>query len=164
MEIEEDLIGETTILREEDQSLKGNIALNQTLARTTRDASSVVKKVIGREIVPMFKGSNSSSVNVADAKGFKKEPLILAASIQDTRDEWVLDSGASFHITPNKEVLFDLKQVSGGKVLMGNNTFSEIEGVGKVCIKGSDGSIVILTNVKFMPTMGRNLISYGCLE
>ena len=81
MEIEEDLIGETTILREEDQSLKGNIALNQTLARTTRDASSVVKKVIGREIVPMFKGSNSSSVNVAEAKGFKKEPLILAASI-----------------------------------------------------------------------------------
>ena len=60
--------------------------------------------------------------------------------------------------------MFDLKQVSGGKVLMGNNTFSEIEGVGKVRIKGSDGSIVILTNVKFMPTMGRNLISYGCLE
>lgn len=110
------------------------------------------------------KGSNSSSVNVASAKVVKREPLILTASVQDTRDEWVLDSGASFHITPNKEVLFDLKEASGGKVLMGNNTFSEIEGVGKVRIKTRDGSIVILTDVKFMPTMGRNLISFGCLE
>ena len=83
---------------------------------------------------------------------------------QNTRDEWVLDSGASFHITPNKEVLFDLKEASGEKVLMRNNTFSGIEGVEKICIRGSDGSIVILTDVKFMPTMGRNLISFGCLE
>lgn len=103
-------------------------------------------------------------MNVASAKVVKREPLILTTSVQDTRDEWVLDSGASFHITPNKEVLFDLKEASGGKVLMGNNTFSEIEGVGKVRIKTRDGSIVILTDVKFMPTMGRNLISFGCLE
>lgn len=110
-----------------------------------------------------FKGSSSSSVNVAAAKESKKEPLILTASLQDTWNEWVLDSGASFHITPNKEVLFDLKEASGGRVLMGNK-FSEIEGVGKIRIKGSDGSIVILTDVKFMPTMGRNLISYDVLR
>lgn len=100
-------------------------------------------------------------MNVATTR---KEPLILMASIQDTRNEWVMDSGASFHITPNREVLFDLKECSGGKVLMGNNTFSEINGVGKVRIKRPDRSIVILTDVKFMPNMGRNLISYGCLE
>lgn len=100
-------------------------------------------------------------MNVATTR---KEPLILMASIQDTRNEWVMDSGASFHITPNREVLFDLKECSGGKVLMGNNTFSEINGVGKVRIKRPDRSIVILTDVKFMPTMGRNLISYRCLE
>ena len=46
---------------------------------------------------------------------------------------------------------------------MGNNTISEINGVGKIRIKRPDGSIVVLTDVKFMPTMGRNL-SYGCLE
>ena len=75
-----------------------------------------------------------------------------------------MDSGASFHITPNKEVLFDFHESEGGKVLMGNDTYSEIKGVGKIRIRNPDGTMVVLTEVKYMPTMGRNLISYGCLE
>lgn len=59
---------------------------------------------------------------------------------------------------------FYLKEVSGGKVLMGNNTFSKIECVGKIRIKRPNGSIVILTDVKFMPTMGRKMISYRCFD
>lgn len=90
-------------------------------------------------------------MNVATTR---KEPLILTASIHDTMDEWVMDSGESLHITPNRDVLFDFKECSGGKLLMGNNTFSEINGVGKIRIKRSDGSIVVLTDVKFMPNMG----------
>lgn len=114
-----------------------------------------------RECPDKGKNKGTSSVNVASSKN---QPLILTASIQDTRDEWVMDSGASLHITPNRDLLFDFKDCSGGKVLMGNNTFSEINGVGKIRIKRHDGSVVILTDVKYMPTMGRNLISYGCLE
>lgn len=47
---------------------------------------------------------------------------------------------------------------------MGNNTISEIKGLGKIHIKKHDRYIVILTNVKSMPTVRRNLISYGCFE
>lgn len=47
---------------------------------------------------------------------------------------------------------------------MGNNTQSEVKGIGKLKIINSDGSIVILSDVRYMPTMGRNLISYGQLE
>ena len=50
------------------------------------------------------------------------------ASQQATKHEWVLDSGCKFHITPNKDVLFDLEDIEGGKVLMGNNTIREIKG------------------------------------
>ena len=109
------------------------------------------------------KGKNmgSSSANVAAAK---KEPLILTASVQDTRKEWVMDYGARFHIIPNREALFDLQEGEGGKVLMGNDTYSEIKGVGKIRIRNPDGSIVVLTGVKYMPTMGRSLISCGGLE
>lgn len=121
----------------------------------------MAKKVIRRESVHI---KGSSKVPVRLAKVSNQEPLILTASIQDVRNEWVLDSGASFRITPKKVVLFDLKEVDGGKVWMGNNTFSEIKRVGKIHIKGEDGSIMILIDVKFMPKMGRNLISYGCLE
>ena len=103
----------------------------------------------------------SNSVNIAEEK---EEPLVLVASQQATKDEWVLDSGCTFHITPNKDVLFDLEDIEGGKVLMGNNTISEIKGIGKIRIMNDDGSSEILTDVRYMPTMGRNLISYGLLE
>ena len=75
-----------------------------------------------------------------------------------------MDSGCSFHITPYKESLFDLQELDGGKVLMGNMTHSEVKGLGKIKILNPDNSVVILAEVRYMPTMGRNLISYGQLE
>ena len=90
--------------------------------------------------------------------------MILTENVQDTKAEWILESGCSFHITPNREVLFDLKEMEGGKVLMGNNTISEVKGVGKLRTVNPDQSTVVLTEVRYMPTMVRNLISYGQLE
>ncbi|KAF8081786.1 hypothetical protein N665_0867s0008 [Sinapis alba] len=75
-----------------------------------------------------------------------------------------MDSGCSFHSTPGKEVLFDFKEYNGGSVLMPNNTKGSIKGMEKNRIKNSDGSEVILKDVKYMPEVSRNLISYGMLE
>ena len=75
-----------------------------------------------------------------------------------------MDSGCLFHITPDKSFLFDLEKFKGGKVLMANNTHSNIQGTGKIKILNPDGSLVILTGVRYMPDMSRNLISYGMLE
>ena len=47
---------------------------------------------------------------------------MLTVSTNDSKEEWVMDSGFSFHITPNKDVLFDLEEFEGGRVLMANNT------------------------------------------
>lgn len=74
-------------------------------------------------------------MNVAAAKESKKQHLILTASLQDSRDEWVLDSGASFHITPNKEVLFDLKEASGGKVLVGTIRLVRLKELAKFALR-----------------------------
>lgn len=93
-----------------------------------------------------------------------KQPLVLTVSAENSEGEWVMDSGCSFHITPDREFLFDFKKVSGGKVLMANNTHCDIEGIGKVKIVNPDGSMVVLTEVRYMPGMSRNLISYGMLE
>lgn len=94
----------------------------------------------------------------------KQQPLVLTVSTQDTKDEWVLDSGCSFHITPHRHVLLDFKEVKGGKVLMANNTQCNVEGIGKIKITNTDGKEVILTDVRYMPKISRNLISYGMLE
>lgn len=105
-------------------------------------------------------GNKQQNANVAQ----RQEPMILTASVHDTRDQWVLDSGCTFHITPDKDALFDFEEVDGGKVLMGNNTYSEVTGIGKLKIINPDKTEVILTNVRYMPSMGRNLISFGQLE
>ncbi|CAA7021882.1 unnamed protein product [Microthlaspi erraticum] len=106
-------------------------------------------------------GKQSNSANVAHEK---EQPMILTASIQGNVKEWVMDSGCTFHITPDRDALFDFKEVDGGKVTMGNNTYSEVKGIGKLKIINSEGGTVILTDVRYMPSMGKNLISYGQLE
>uniref|UniRef100_A0A1J3EV45 Retrovirus-related Pol polyprotein from transposon TNT 1-94 n=1 Tax=Noccaea caerulescens TaxID=107243 RepID=A0A1J3EV45_NOCCA len=103
---------------------------------------------------------NSSANTAAEIN----QPFVLTVSSQYTKDEWVLDSGCTFHITPNKELMFDLKEFEGGKVHMANSTYSEVKGIGKIRITNPDGTVVILTDVRYMPDMSRNLISYGMLE
>ena len=73
---------------------------------------------------------------------------MLTTSVQDTKQEWIMDSGCYYHSTSNKEVMFDLKEFSGGSVLMANNTQCDIKGIGKIKIRNSDGSEVILTGVR----------------
>ena len=102
-------------------------------------------------------GNKQQNANVAQ----RQEPMILTASIHDTRDQWVLDSCCTVHITPDREVLFDFKEVNEGNVLMGNNTYSEVAGIGKLKIVNPDNTEVILSNMRYIPTMGRNLISFG---
>lgn len=74
-----------------------------------------------------------------------------------------MDSGCTFHITPDREVLFDFKALKGGKALMANNSDSEVKR-GKIKILTVEGTIVIVTDVKYMPEARRNLISYGMLD
>ncbi|XP_024007234.1 uncharacterized protein LOC112083440 [Eutrema salsugineum] len=90
--------------------------------------------------------------------------MVLSVSTQDTKKEWILDSGCSYHSTPDKEVLFDFKEFDSGRVLMANNTHCNIKGMGKIQIQNPDGSVVILKDVKYIPEVSRNLISYGMLE
>ncbi|KAL1206947.1 Retrovirus-related Pol polyprotein from transposon TNT 1-94 [Cardamine amara subsp. amara] len=91
----------------------------------------------------------------------EKHHMVLTASLHNTKHEWVLDYGYRFYITPDKEVLFDLEEIDGGKVLMGNDTHSEVKGIGKLRILNPNGTTVTLIEVRYMPTIGINLISYG---
>lgn len=88
----------------------------------------------------------------------------LTVSLSVSQDEWFLHSGCTFHITPRKELLSEFEEFDGKKVMMGNNTYCMVRGMGKVTIDNLDGSVVTLSNVRYIPEMSRNLISYGQLE
>lgn len=86
----------------------------------------------------------------------------LICSLESKDESWVLDSGASFHATSQKE--FFKNYVSGnlGKVYLGNEQSCEIVGKIEVKIK-LNGSVWELKNVRHIPDLTKDLISVGQL-
>ncbi|CAA7055048.1 unnamed protein product [Microthlaspi erraticum] len=103
------------------------------------------------------KASSNIAVNLPEASAY-------TVSMHNPKDEWVLDSGCTFHITPRKDMLFDLQEFEGNRVMMANDTHYMVKGIGKLTIENPHGTLVTLNNVRYMPEMGRNLIPYGQLE
>ena len=86
---------------------------------------------------------------------------VLVVSINDTDKNWIMDSSCSFHMTPNKGWFETLNEFDGGQVMLGNNKCCEIKGVGTVRIKFHDGIERVLSQVRYIPSLRRNLISLG---
>ena len=64
---------------------------------------------------------------------------------------WVIDSGASFHVTSHIELFTFYKTGDFGNVRMGNRGVSKIVGIG---IK------LVLKDIRHVPIIRLNLISY----
>ncbi|KAH9800324.1 hypothetical protein KPL71_000620 [Citrus sinensis] len=79
-------------------------------------------------------------------------------------DEWILDSGCTYHMCPNKGWFSNFKELDGGVVFMGNDNACKTMGIGTIQLKNHDGSIQVLTDVRYVPSLKKNLISLGVLE
>ena len=79
-------------------------------------------------------------------------------------DEWILDSGCSFHMSPNRSWFINFDEHESGTVYMGNNNTCTVQGIGDIKLKLHDGKIRLLTNVRYVPGLKRNLISLGTLD
>ena len=108
--------------------------------------------------------SEGKSQNTSDCvEGVDPPAQLLNVVDKGVSQRWIMDSGCSFHICPNKSWFHDLKEADG-TVLLGNNHVCKIRGVGNVKLRLQDGSIKILTEVRFIPEVRRNMISLGMLE
>lgn len=97
-------------------------------------------------------------------KAQDNEPVMLTASSQVNREGWVLDSGCSYHMTFRRDLMFDVEEINGGKILMGNDTYCEVTAIGKIKLMNYNRTEVVLTGVRYSATARRNLISLGQLE
>lgn len=79
-------------------------------------------------------------------------------------EDWILDSGCSFHMCPHKHWFTDLRPGNFDFVLLGNDEVCPVEGIGSIKLKVHDGTCKILTEVRFIPLLKRNLTSLGFLE
>jgi len=78
--------------------------------------------------------------------------------------DWILDSGASFHVTPHREWFTNYDAKRTGRVRLGNDYACEIMGVGDVQLKFKQGSTFTLKNVRHVPKLTKSLISSGQLD
>jgi hypothetical protein len=55
--------------------------------------------------------------------------------VADSYDEWVIDSTASYHVTPRREFFTSYKAGNLGRVKMGNKSYADIVGIGDICVE-----------------------------
>uniref|UniRef100_A0A7N2MUY1 Retrovirus-related Pol polyprotein from transposon TNT 1-94 n=1 Tax=Quercus lobata TaxID=97700 RepID=A0A7N2MUY1_QUELO len=90
------------------------------------------------------------------------DALLLA--VDSPLDDWVLDSGASFHTTPHREIIQNYVAGDFGKVYLADGLALDVVGMGDVRILLPNGSIWLLEKIRHIPDLRRNLISVGQLD
>ncbi|KAH9780501.1 hypothetical protein KPL71_008103 [Citrus sinensis] len=110
------------------------------------------------------KESSGKAAIVSKDEGDSEGADVLIAAERQPTEEWILDSGCSFHMSPNKQLFKTFEKVDTGKVLLGNNLACKVAGIGTVTITMHDGVDRELRSVRYVPELRRNLISLGTVD
>ncbi|KAE8675254.1 hypothetical protein F3Y22_tig00111689pilonHSYRG00088 [Hibiscus syriacus] len=79
-------------------------------------------------------------------------------------DIWLIDSGATYHMTSRREWFHHYEPVSGESVYSCNDHALEIICVGTIKLKMYDGTIKVVRDVRHVKGLKKNLLSYGLLD
>jgi hypothetical protein len=111
------------------------------------------------------KGSDSTSST--EEKTSTKEGgdvYLESTSTHADHDVWLIDSGASYHMTPHREWFSEYEKYDGGDVFLGDDSTLKILGRGRVKLLLKDGRIRTLPRVLHIPKLARSLISVSKME
>jgi len=92
------------------------------------------------------------------------EKKVHPSESDEAGDVWVLDTGASNHMTGHREALASLDTSVRGTVRFGDGSLVEIEGIGSVVLQSKAKGHKVLTEVYFIPKLKSNIVSLGQLE
>ncbi|XP_031251498.1 uncharacterized protein LOC116109392 [Pistacia vera] len=145
------------VLKGTDQEL-GNSSLAMILLNSLPDEYLVVKNVLQKQ------KQNSTESNLASSSNSIEITEALNVSSSEVANEWVLDSGCSFHMSPNKTWFQNLITGEPEIVFMGNNNSCRVQGIGNITLRLKSGRLIMLTRVRYIPELKRNLISLGTLD
>ncbi|KAG8478679.1 hypothetical protein CXB51_028516 [Gossypium anomalum] len=112
------------------------------------------------------KGKQPENFGEVDVVEDYSDGELLVASVNDSKvsEEWILDSGYTFHMSPNRDWFTTYETVSEGVVLMRNNASCKIVGVGTIKVKMFDGVVRTLSGIRHVPELKRNLILLSTLD
>ncbi|CAI7870779.1 unnamed protein product, partial [Closterium sp. NIES-54] len=93
-----------------------------------------------------------------------EEPAAVGKVTLHSLDYWVIDSGATYSMTPRANLLTELELSPVKHVTSALGQRAEVNGMGKAIFKGADGKMVGLKNVLWVPILAANLISVWRLQ
>ncbi|CAI7786743.1 unnamed protein product [Closterium sp. NIES-53] len=93
-----------------------------------------------------------------------EEPAAVEKVTLHSLDYWVIDSGATYSMTPRADLLTELEPSPVKHVTSALGQRAEVKGMGKAMFKGADGKMVGLKNVLWVPNLAANLISVRRLQ
>lgn len=108
--------------------------------------------------------TGDEQTNAIDEFNVVHEPEQESINLATQGTSWVIDSGATVHVTSRSECFTSYTQGEFGVVRMGNNDLSKVVGKGDVNLTTMDGSTLILKDVRHVPDMRLNLISVERLD
>lgn len=96
---------------------------------------------------------------------------MLAFNVEDTscdteENSWIMDSGASAHMTFRKDFFYQLSDCNQKTLSLGNKQTVEVSGIGSILIKryvNGQWENGELHNVLYVPSLRRNLFSEGVI-
>ncbi|CAI7866509.1 unnamed protein product [Closterium sp. NIES-53] len=111
----------------------------------------------------IFFVSTQASAGPKKAQGFE-EPSAVGKVTLHSLDYWVIDSGATYSMTPRADLLTELEPSPVKHVTSALGQRAEVKGMGKAMFKGADGKMVGIKNVLWVPNLAANLISVRRLQ
>ncbi|CAI7795236.1 unnamed protein product [Closterium sp. NIES-53] len=107
--------------------------------------------------------STQASAGPEKDEGFE-DPTAVGKVTLHSLDYWVIDSGATYSMTPRADLLTELEPSPVKHVTSALGQRAEVKGMGKAMFKGADGKMVGLKNVLWVPNLAANLISVRRLQ
>ncbi|CAI7762503.1 unnamed protein product [Closterium sp. NIES-54] len=93
-----------------------------------------------------------------------EKPAAVGKVTLHSLDYWVIDSGATYSMTPRADLLTELEPSPMKHVTSALGQRAEVKGMCKAMFKGADGKMVGLKNVLWVPNLAANLISVRRLQ
>ena len=111
------------------------------------------------------KGFDSTSSTEAKTSIEEGGDVYLAStSTHEDHGVWLIESGASYHMTPHREWFSEYEKYDGGDVFLGDDSTTKILGRGRVKLLLKYGRIRTLPGVLHTPKLARSLISISKMD
>ena len=124
-------------------------------------SSAISSRMTRRKAKLQSRKAVCEDVNVSKVVDSEDELLVVLSSdaqvLKHTEKscmhDWIIDSGASFHVTPFRELFCRFTAGRHGVVFLGNDHACHIIGIGDIQLVLLNGSQLMLSNVWYIPNI-----------